>query len=731
MGFSIALRFFTLLLFLTYTNLSLALGLGDIELKSHLGERLIAKVNITDSEIRPDASCFSVVDASDSPIFRKANIAFKQSDGNDHLIITTNEVITEPIVNLRVSIHCEPNINRDYVLLLDPAPLASIKNETNNLVDTSKSQTQISDQKLARHKTSNKHRLGANANGLVISESTDTVPDKPANKTPSQKKKATAATSSAEEKLIGAYTGKQQADSVAASNKTVSRNKATSKQVETHASTDKPYLVLSGGNTTANESASKPSLSLRLERQIDFSRTETTAAAADAMDEVTVMSNRLAHLEKQILSLQTRNSQLMTEVAQAKNSGFSLSAPQSKWLQNLLIVLGIAATVAGVEWLRRKYLRKRLNTEQASWFEADAHVSASAEATTPSKNNTLTKTATAFDEPTFEHVNFDRSSGQNPGASFANTTKFIEVEKDESENIIDHADVFIAHGRPVLAVQLLQNHLVDFPTESPAIWLKLLNLLAKEGTATEYDAAVIECNQFFNIKMPSFADASISDSSTIEDYPHITARLEGVWGSQFAVGFLNDLIYNQQSQPREGFGRGTFEELFFLKQIAEILQSSNQASSLYQPTVIKPILENVALNQVLFADVEPSSTVTIPSDSNPHSNQLSTEEFFEVGTQLDTKQTLEINDTPNTAKSDQPLNNTMLNTDAAFQVDEIDFSIVASEFDDEAIAFASKLTAAQVTSQDTDQSKTRPATKSRAQQPTSSNSIDWDMTKLD
>lgn len=721
------MRFFTLLLFLTYTNLSLAFGLGDIELKSHLGERLLAKVNVTDIEALPESNCFSVVDASDTPAFKKANIALKQSNGNNHLIITTNEVITEPIVNLRVSMHCEPNINRDYVLLLDPAPLVSMKDD---IVDPGKPQVQVSTQKATRQKIPGKKRVTANINPLGVSESAQTVPNKPANRTRTQKRKATTATS-AEEKLLEAYTGRQQPDAAVASNQSVAQNKETSKPSETHANSDKPYLVISGGNTTANDSATKPSLSLRLERHLDFARTETATAplaAADAMDEVTVMANRLAHLEKQILSLQTRNTQLLAEAEKAKNTGFGLSA-QSEWLQNLLMVLAIIATIAAIEWIRRKYLRRHLNIEQARWFDADAPVTASSDPAIAPKNNTYIKKAITLDEPTFVHSSYGQSSGQSPSAGFANTTTFTEAEKDEGENVIDHADVFIAHGRPALAIQLLQNHLIDFPTGSPAIWLKLFNILAKEGTAIEYDAAVIECNQFFNIKMPSFAEATISDSSTIEDYPHITARLEGVWGSQFAVGFLNDLIYNQQSQPREGFERGTFEELFFLKQIAETLHPSKQSnlpSSLYQPEVIKPILENVALNQALFVDIEPLSDVKSPPDSNPLTDQMGKENFFEIDMPLDTELTLEMPDNQHTARPDQLLNNGMVE---AFQVDEIDFSTLASELDAEEITLESKPRTTQVIEQG--QSKTKPVTKSAARPQTSSNIIDWDMTKLD
>jgi hypothetical protein len=168
-----------------------------------------------------------------------------------------------------------------------------------------------------------------------------------------------------------------------------------------------------------------------------------------------------------------------------------------------------------------------------------------------------------------------------------------DTDTDEIEGVLEHAEVFIAHGRTVLAIQLLQNHLTDFPNQSPTIWLKLLSLLANEGLETEYDVAVIECNQFFNIKLPNFAEADMPDDSTIEDHPHIVDRLEGAWGSPYAITLLNDLIYNQHAQPREGFARGTFEELFFLKKIAEALQSSDVLENRANLTKPKAVQSNV------------------------------------------------------------------------------------------------------------------------------------------
>lgn len=614
---------------LTYANLSQALGIGDIALKSHLGEPLIARINVTDVEKLPDTGCFSVTDASDVPAFKKANITLKQNSDGYQLNITTHDVITEPIVNLHVSFHCEPNFNREYVLLLDPVSLISPSHPS--ISEQPASNNDIGN--VADKNNAPPLKAPARIDGKPDSESNADPLDNPVKAKPAKKKKfkqnqlkqGSSTESAIDKKLMLSYTGKQQAvsrDSTAS----VAESKTDAKQAESPVSASKPYLVISSGNVNSNEHAAQPSLSLRLETQIDFTRAEASAPLAnpDVMDEVTVMANRLAHLEKQIISLQNKNAQLLNEAEQAKNADFQLSEQQSMWLQNILIAIGAIAVLAGAEWLRRKAVRDRLNKEQAIWFGTEEDTDTSDKATTFSASETNHAKDAIFDDPAFDQSTFHQSSNQGPTEAYS----IADETGDSGDNILENADVFIEHGRPALAIQLLQNHLGDFPTESPKTWLKLLNLLATEGSETEYDSAAAECKNFFNIKMPSFAEATNPDGSSIEEFPHIVSRLEGVWGSQFAVGFLSDLIYNQFAQPREGFERGTFEELFFLKQIAEILSAniSKEQSGLYQPAGIMPALDNVAFNDAAFGNSKLLNDTKISDDVESPNQVLPTDE---------------------------------------------------------------------------------------------------------
>lgn len=695
------MRFFTFLLFFTYANLSLALGLGEIELKSNLGEPLIAQVIVTDVEKLPQTSCFSVSDISDVPAFRKSTVALQQINNNLLLTISTTDAITEPILNLRISALCESQISRDYLLLLDPTTLVA--------TDSTAVSGQVSEKQITTHittkKSANNHtQIKPRASKLPAKATKQTAV---ASEQTNQKRTKELSATAINRKLNEAYTGKQNS-SVAIQPKPTTETNAATKPTESLHSTDKPYLVISGGNTNANDITAKPSLSLRLETQLDLARVETTAtplSAIDTMDEVTVMSNRLAHLEKQIVSLQSRNTQLLADVEKAKNSGLN-------WLQILLIALAILVALAGAEWLRRK-IASRHATNDATWFDAGRDIDTFDEFATFDKNSTdsfeISPSAKPFSaESAFVESNLNTPSAKN--TSFADMTPLSEHDTDTSESVIDHAHVFIEHGRPALAIQLLQNHLSDLPSESPAVWLELLDLLAKEGIETEYDEAVIESNKFFNIKAASFADAALKSDSSIEDYPDIVTRLEGVWGSQYAVRFINDLIYHQQSQPKEGFEKGTFDDLFFLKKIASLLQplnEVNQQPSFYQPEVVKSNLEQVATNQAIFSGIKPSNEVGISrndgesNSQNRQHNQLestqktiseplytSSETAYEVNMLFDTEETPILEDAVEPVVIIQPLEIATPSVDGsfneinkAFQADEINFS----KLDDEAL----------------------------------------------
>jgi hypothetical protein len=621
------LRFFTLLSLFCYANLSFALGLGDAELKSNLGEKFLATVNVTDIESAPESSCFSATDVGDAPAFKRASVNLKTVNGSYHLTISTNDVITEPIVNLRVSFHCEPNVNREYVLLLDPAPISAAQKASTS-DDSANNEPSSSDTKKKNRKSQQASTKKSPA--PEAAEQIDKAIPEQAVVKKSPKKKKSKKTSSVDEKLNEAYIGKQNTSPMPQPSSSP-ESKVNADVSEHKLSPDKPFLVISTGNTNVTQGSDKPGLSLRLATEIDVMRPDEVAAVqsvTDTMDEVTVMSNRLAHLEKQIASLQSRNAQLVTEAQKAKEEN-----ERFDWLKLLKIALVILVAVALLELLRRKLVNREIHVKD-TWFDDEDPDDTDNKLGANSTNEFNAHNANA---PSFDEPNFNETPMHHLNAADAQAIGI--AEKEEHGSIIEDADVFIEHGRPALAIQLLQNHLSDSPADSPAIWLKLLSLLSKEGSETEYDSAVIECNKHFNIKAAKFGVDPVTDESSIEDYPHIVTRLEGVWGSPYAVGFLNDLIFNKRSQPREGLDQGAFNDLFFLKNIAKNLEYANPTTfkaSSYQPSQTKANqasvdainIENTNFNDALFTDIEPLTDVSTEPKDEFHNSQLDTKANF-------------------------------------------------------------------------------------------------------
>ena len=207
------MRFFAFLL-LSYANISLALGLGEISLKSHLGEPLAASINVTDVEKSPDASCFSVKDNSEITAFKKATVSLKQGSNDYQLFISTHDVITEPIVNLQVLYHCEPNLNREYILLLDPASLVNPETTDSNLNHQTVTNIQTNDSN--GKSLSQKSKSTATSEKIADSESSADekfLNPKPTTAKKKKNKKNLNAESEVDRRLAEAYTGKDQASS--------------------------------------------------------------------------------------------------------------------------------------------------------------------------------------------------------------------------------------------------------------------------------------------------------------------------------------------------------------------------------------------------------------------------------------------------------------------------------------------------------------------------------------
>lgn len=525
---------------------SWALSLGNIEVQSHLGEPLRATIKLMEVPKALNAGCFRVMHSADnySATALSANILLREDEtGSASLSIKSYQALESPIVYLTLITDCENQIAREYVLLLDPpslyepnieealpaASVVGIQAPPNNGPNQIKSQDGQSSKQ-----TTNPTQPQTIPVESVISRKKPVIKNRKENR------------------------------HISSSNP----EPAPAPEAPVKTDLNKPRLVVSGAEYIRPEFFDSP-LQLQMSLGLnDWPANEIQALSPDEIsDEVTAMTNKMAYLESQMTALQKRNLELENMRTQAAMQRID-EAESSHWMSLLLyalITLLVIVLIGIAEWLRRRNSQHQLAAEVAIWEE-------------------LAPTAKLQDIGLQEQPDFEAESSSNYVRKFSDIPNpmsrqpvFQSANDDEgmgatvNEDILEQAEVFVAHGRANLAVVLLQDHLREFPSISPAPWLMLLDLLKRDNQSAEYKAATQDCQRHFNVAIEDYDDPLLEDDSSIEDFPRIKEQLEQVWGTMDTLPFLDDLIFNRRLEARQGFERNAYLEFMLLRSIAHDL----------------------------------------------------------------------------------------------------------------------------------------------------------------
>ena len=551
-------------------NSAVALGLGNIDVKSHLGQPLRATIKIQGvndikaAELKGDG-CFRLIgdtgleNALTSVHFKLSKIV------NDEAIlsVTTSQIINEPITNMAIMAACEANIRRDYILLLDPAPVVETKNsvdEESTVFADGPPKTNI----LAEAQTPETQALGA----IPQSSAPQSFNAQALKTQPSSSKKHQSKSSSNKKtnKNIVLTTGFNTDNALASTAKTSSSTpEAVAKKLTKAIG---PHLSISSGDMVISNSLESPNL--RLDTQLHLSPETSPEAYSPEIavqDEVTVMNNRLAHLQKQITTLQQRNNNLEAEnkLKTQQITQDELSSNHWQWLSYLAGAGLLAGGYFAADWWRRRRQQQQQAAAETLWIDENKAES-SIDTLNTNANDDFFENETHKEVAAVNNILLETSTI--PVKNASTESPFSVEEFNEDQNILDHADVFLSHGRTSLAIQLLQNHLLDHPKQSVTIWLFLLELLARENLQAVYEQTTLECKEHFNIRIPSFTNDESSEKQGFEDFPRLNSALQEIWGTPAAQVFLDDLIYNSRLENRIGFEKNVLEELLLLKNIA-------------------------------------------------------------------------------------------------------------------------------------------------------------------
>ena len=496
-----------LLLGLCHASSTAALGLGDVSVRSHLGQPLHAVVPLIGATPAVTTDCLSVANSPGgiAPLPR-AELSIEQAGSQALLHIRTAKSVNDPVTQFVLVSDCEAHLQRDYAVLLDPP----MQVETAGGEDA------------------------PGAGMQTVTKPEASIAPAPERRRPASGKRTTPA---------------------AARAAAINSRASAPKPLQTAAS-PKPRLVLSGKRYGVGSP-----LALRLDTTLPEpgQPRSDSLSPTDLSDENTALSRKIAYLETQLVALQQRNAELdRSRAATSVAVTPPPVKPSPQWPLYLLaagLLAGAGVLVAGLR--RRGHSRSHsINVIDDTWEQPEAD--------------------TAHQLP-------DTDLDTLPPLVPLRMQEMAASPSDEGtelkEDILDQAEVFMAHGHGELAIHLLQEHLRETPTESPVPWLLLLDLLHRAGDTAGYTAASTECRRYFNVNLDGRAFFGDSDNGPgLEAYPHLLEQLVQVWNTPEIKAFFDALVFDQRGGTRVGFEPDAYRDILLLRSIAHDVEPVQQAA---------------------------------------------------------------------------------------------------------------------------------------------------------
>jgi hypothetical protein len=491
------------LLSLIYAGSAVAIGLGDISVRSYLGQPLHATVTLMGAAPGTAADCFSL-DSSSGSIAPPphAQFSIEKSGGLTLLHIRTPRPVNDPIVQFVLAADCEGHLQRDYVVLLDPP----VEVAPASVPETPRA-------------------ASGEAAGAAVGEAPGTAT------VPRASRRARRVNPAASPSIAHASAASRQPAPAARPKPAVT-------------AAPRPRLVLSGKQAMEPHSA----LPLQLDTHVPDRalRSAGNQPATELSDDKTALFRRIAYLETQLAALEKRNAELDAQ----RNAALTRVAPPApdkpaRWPLYLLAIGLLTSGGALAIWLGRR--RNGPVTDDMPWMQEDSLPALSEAAQSPEA------------EPPI---------APRPMTKFASSA--VAEDTEVNDDILDQAEVYVAHGHGELAVHLLQEYLREAPTESPVPWLLLLDLLRREGDTAGYATASAECRRYFNVNLKDFPVSQDNQTDKgLEAYPHLMEQLVKVWNTPAIDAFFDDLIYDNRGGTRSGFEPGAYRDILLLRTIAQ------------------------------------------------------------------------------------------------------------------------------------------------------------------
>nr|WP_315486548.1 hypothetical protein [uncultured Undibacterium sp.] len=561
------------------------LGLGEIRVRSSLGQNLLAHADIigSDAEIVNSSCLRARILTMDGVFVASANVTVYQNQKKRALSFTTKQHINEPAINLVIDINCETQLHREFSILLDPPELNA------NTVNSQRDESPF-----ALVPTARENKSAEFTDALAVSESKQAA-------TKQKKKRENREFDLVENKKQTSFLEKPVA---AIENK----RKKSSSAKDVLKLSDEVIVPMPQEGLRMSDVLSTESGKALVQNMEELRAAQAKMAAILRDEQVPVDSSAANRDSSEIASLKSQAEQLKKQNLLDKAA---LSQLQNKaGFDSWLIILAIVAIVAiFIILFLLLYIRRNLTGKTATWWEDDAlegqvsqpekiedvirnlHASYDANRSnndelvaSAEKRNSVPVTDTLdldpFEESTrpkpasSENLNHRTPSLEETNSSVFNffTPRGSSVKVEEISDVTQEAEFWISMNDPQRAIEILSaQEKIEHP-DSPVPWLFLLDLYRTVKDKDKYDQLRDRFIIFFNANIPEFeTDLSQVEVRHLEDFSHLVQRICEGWNSQEIIPYLESLLIDDREGKRAGFDLPVYRDILMLLGIAHEL----------------------------------------------------------------------------------------------------------------------------------------------------------------
>lgn len=596
-----------LLLLFSVSPIALALGLGEIRVKSALGQSLSAQVELlgADTEFFNVACVRARVVTFEGQFLASVHLSLQQMQKRRHLLLTTHQHMNEPAVNLIIDMNCEMQLHREFAILLDPPELqAQLRQPTEvpeAMIPVLPAVPKTEPAPLAKPRAPVALPLTTPKAASPVTQL-----DAPASVTPKK-------------------------------NRRKSRDSSPVPARDVLRLSDEVSLRPIESGLRMSDVLSMPSGPALVENMAELKAAQARMAAILRDESPTPTPQQSGQESADIAKLKREAEQLKK---QNQIDKASLQQLQSKSnFDYWLLALSVIATLAILVILFLLYYIKKHLGGGASWWEEDDialdpptnmeveidRVQANYEQQSQRESEDLErkKQAGGGASAAAGGMALASDSGVHKTPSLEETNSSIfnffspratSVKVEEISDVTQEAEFWISMNDPQRAIEILAaQEKIEHP-DSPVPWLYLLDLYRTVSARDKYEQLRQRFIAHFNASIPEFdEDLSHLVFRQLEDFPHLIERICANWSSPELLPYLESLLIDDRNGSRGGFDLPVYRDILMLLGIARELErlrlaESKLSNSLTAPkssgVVAKDPVEEAEINSIDFEMIE-------------------------------------------------------------------------------------------------------------------------------